>query len=185
MKMTERKLFLLLLTGILYFTCGFGQNYIPDDKSSSIKFFIKNFGINVSGNFKGLKGTARFLPEDLHSSVFNVSVETATVNTGINARDNHLLKEEYFDVQRFPKISFVSRQIVSGNKAGTYVMTGIFSVKGVNKEISFPFAAVPLHDGMLFTGECKLNRKDFKVGKSSLILADNLTVLLSVFAKKI
>ncbi len=185
MKITKGKYFLLFLSGIFYVTCGIGQNYLPVDKNSSINFSIKNFGINVSGNFKGLQGTVRFLPEELNSAVFNVSVETATVNTGINARDNHLLREEYFNVQRFPKISFVSRQIISGKKPGTYVMTGIFSVKGVNKEISFPFTAVPLNDGILFTGECKLNRKDFKVGRSSLILSDNLTVLLSVFAKKI
>lgn len=64
------------------------------------------------------------------------------------------------------------------------MMIAAVTIKGINREISFPFMAVSQNGGWLFTGEFKLNRRDFKIGKSSLILSDNLAVSLSVMAIK-
>jgi polyisoprenoid-binding protein YceI len=63
-------------------------------------------------------------------------------------------------------------------------MFGNLIIKGVSKEIKFPFKATPKDDGFLFEGEFKINRRDFKVGGNSLSLSDDVTVSLSVFAKK-
>ncbi|CAN5565758.1 YceI family protein [soil metagenome] len=161
----------------------FSQNYTPVDNGSSVKFNIKNFGFNVSGTFTGLKGKIVFNPNSIGSSYFNVTVETATVNTGNGSRDGHLKKEEYFDVEKHPTLSFVSTKISNSNKPGMLVMEGNITIKGVTKSISFPFTANPLANGYKFAGEFKLNRRDFNVGSSSMVLSDNLTVSLSVFAK--
>jgi len=159
------------------------QALIPSDNGSKVQFRIKNFGFNVTGTFTGLQGSIRFDPNDLPNSHFEVSVDAKTINTGIDMRDEHLRKTDYFDVENYPHIQFVSVKISPSTKSGTLFIFGKLSIKNVTKDISFPFTAVPTENGYLFKGEFKINRKDFKVGGGSTV-ADNLTVMLSVVAKK-
>jgi len=162
----------------------FGQNYTPADAGSKVRFVIKNFGINTGGTFEGLAGSILFDPANLTSASFNVSVEAKTVNTDMEGRDNHLRKAEYFDVEKYPKISFRSTRITTTNKEGYLYMFGVITIKNVSKEVSFPFKQTSKDDGVLFEGEFKLNRLDFGVGGKSFSMADELNVELSVFAKK-
>ena len=155
----------------------------PLDEQSSVKFKIRHFGFNVTGTFTGLQGTIRFSPESLTTGSMDVTIQVNTVNTGIDLRDNHLQKPEYFNVKKYPVIRFVSERITTSTKAGTLFITGKLTIKNVTREISFPFTAVPQQDGYLFSGEFKINRLDFGVGESSS-MADNLTVSLKVFARK-
>lgn len=159
------------------------QKFTPVDTESSVNFTIKNLGINVTGKFTGLSGLINFDPANLAESKFSVSVNAGTVDTDIKARDNHLKKEDYFYVEKHPRISFISKNITLEG-AGQYKITGILEIKGIGKEISFPFTANPLADGYVFKGGFKINRKDFKVGGKSLILSDQLSVNLSVLARK-
>ena len=179
-----KKHILLITTAIFLSYILVAQNFLPTDDGSEIKFTIKNLGLNVSGNFKGLKGNMVFDKANLSMSSFNVSVEVATINTGIEARNNHLKKEEYFDVAKYPEISFVSKKISNSTKEGELFLEGDITIKGVAKSISFPFTATAKGNDYLFEGEFMLNRRDFGVGGSSLIMADNLTVSLSVVGKE-
>jgi polyisoprenoid-binding protein YceI len=77
------------------------QHFTPVDEGSNVKFIIKNFGLNVTGEFKGLKGDISFDPDKLSSASFVASVDAATVNTGNGSRDRHLRKEEYLFVEKF------------------------------------------------------------------------------------
>ena len=162
----------------------FGQTYTPTDEGSKVRFVIKNFGINTGGTFDGLAGSITFDPANLGSASFNVTVDAKSVDTDIEARDNHLRKAEYFDVEKFPKISFRSTKISTTNKEGYLYMFGIITIKNVSKEISFPFKQTSKDGGILFEGEFSLNRRDFGVGGKSFSMADELNVELSVFAKK-
>jgi polyisoprenoid-binding protein YceI len=175
--------FVLLLVGILVWISSISQGLRPVDDESSVKFKIKNFGFNVNGSFKGLQGAIHFNPDNLGASSMDVTVQAKTVSTGIDMRDNHLRKEEYFDVKKYPVIRFVSQKITQSSKPGTLFMFGKLTIKNVTREISFPFTAVPQGDGYIFTGEFRINRIEYKVGESSAA-ADNLTVLLKVFAGK-
>ncbi len=152
------------------------------DAQSEVRFSIKNFGIPVQGSFIGLKGEVAFYENNLAGSNINVSVSTATVNTGIGARDGHLRKEDYFDVGKYPIISFNSVEIVRGSVLGSYIVKGTLSIKGIAKTININFKATKQGRGYLFTGEFTVNRRDFGVGGSSFILSDNVTVKLSVQA---
>jgi polyisoprenoid-binding protein YceI len=159
------------------------QPLTPSDNESKVQFRIKNFGFNVTGTFTGLQGDIRFDPNDLTACHFDVRIDAKTVNTGVDMRDNHLRKSEYFDVENYPHIRFVSVKISPGTRSGTLFIFGKLTIKNVTKDISFPFTAAPIENGYLFKGEFKINRRDFKVGGGSTI-ADNLAVLLSVVAKK-
>ncbi len=156
---------------------------VPSDTESKVSFKIKNFGFNVTGTFKGLHGNISFDPDNLANCHFDVSIDAKTVNTGIDMRDNHLRKTDYFDVENYPQIKFVSVKISPGTKSGTLFIFGRLTIKNVTKEISFPFSATPVAGGFLFNGEFRINRRDFKVGGGSTI-ADNLAVTLAVVAKK-
>jgi len=162
----------------------FGQNYTPTDAGSKVRFVIKNFGINTGGTFEGLAGSVVFDPANLAGASFNVSVDAKTVDTDMEARDNHLRKEEYFDVEKYPKLSFRSTKITTTNKEGYLFMFGVITIKNISKEISFPFKQTSKDGGILFEGEFKLNRLDFGVGGKSFSMSDELNVELSIFAKK-
>lgn len=159
------------------------QPLTPSDSGSSVQFKIKNFGFSVTGSFKGLQGNISFDPNNLAASHLEVSIDAKTINTGIDARDKHLRKSDYFDVENYPQIKFVSVKISPSTKSGTLFIFGKLTIKNVTKDISFPFTAVPAENGYLFKGEFKINRRDFKVGGGSTI-SDNLAVMLSVVAKK-
>jgi len=162
----------------------FAQSLVPVDANSAIKFTIKNFGVTVNGSFRGLKGNILFDAANASAAVFNLSVDAATVNTGINSRDNHLRKEEYFNVNKFPLINFLSTKVTATGKEGIFNVSGNITIKGVTKNISFPFTVIPKQNAYEFSGTFKLNRRDFGIGSGSLILSDNLDVSFSIYATK-
>ena len=108
--------FLLALVTCCLSISGWSQNFQPTDEGSSVTFKIKNLGLSVEGSFTGLKGTIQFDPNDLQSSKFNVSIKAASINTGINLRDKHLKKEEYFNAANFSEIRFVSTRVEASSK---------------------------------------------------------------------
>ncbi len=175
------KLFTLLALTVCSFFATNAQ-YQPVDDKSLVKFTIKNFGINTGGSFKGLEGEIDFDKANPEKSSFKLSVDASKVNTDNDSRDNHLRKEEYFDVAKFPKITFKSDKVES--KGGNIVVIGQLTIKGVSKTISVPVKSEAKDDGYLFEGSFQINRRDFKVGGNSMVLGDNVTVSLSIFARK-
>lgn len=158
------------------------QSYTSIDAGSKIHFVIKNFGIKTGGDFSGLKGTIKFDAAKLTASSFNVSVDAKTVNTDNNTRDGHLRKSEYFDVDKFPLLSFVSTKITQSSIAGRFYVFGNLTIKAVSKPIEFGFSATAKGKGYFFEGAFEINRRDFGVGGNSISMADKLTVSLSVLA---
>lgn len=171
-----RRFFILFLPAFIAMSFISGD-LRPVDTNEAVTFTIKNFGINTSGGIKGLRGIIKWDAANPSASVFNVTVDATTINTGIEMRDNHLKKDEYFDVEKYPVISFVSTTVSASN------LTGNLTIKGVTKEISFPFTVKPSNGGYLFEGTFVLNRKDFGIGGGSVSLSNSVTVNLKVQAK--
>lgn len=175
----------VLLTATILFTGFFSINaqlYKPVDEKSEIEFTIKNFGINTNGSLNGLKGTINFNPSDLAASAFNVSVDVNTINTGVDSRDSHLKKEEYFDAEKYPAIKFASTSIEKSING--YTVKGNLTIKSVTKAISIPFTVDESADGLTLKGKFSINRKDFGVGGSSAVLSNTADISLKVFAAK-
>jgi polyisoprenoid-binding protein YceI len=162
----------------------FAQKYTATDEGSKVHFVIKNFGIKTGGDFTGLKGTITFDPKALAASQFNVSVNSSTVDTDNGTRDKHLRKSEYFDVDKFPVINFLSTKITESTVAGRFFVAGVLTIKGVSKPVQFGFSAAPSAAGYSFKGEFEINRRDYGVGGNSVSLSDNLKVQLDILAKK-
>jgi len=158
------------------------QSFKPVDDSSSVAFKIKNFGVSISGTFTGLHGDIVFDPSKLASCSFVVSVQSTSVNTGIDMRDTHLKKEDFFDVDKFPLISFTSTRVTPSTKAGYLFLFGNLEIRGVSKPISFPFQALPNGSGYTFTGSFTINRRDYGVGGSSISMSDEVKIDLKIAA---
>lgn len=143
--------------------------------TASVSFRIKNAGLTVNGTFSGFQGQLNFDPANPEKSMLVASVEAKTVETGIGLRNDHLRKKEYLDAAAFPKVTLKSTRITA---KGNGVYTGAFelSLKGVTKPVSFPFTCT----NGTFDGEFRIDRRDFGVGKNSLIMGDEVTIMIHV-----
>jgi polyisoprenoid-binding protein YceI len=175
-----KKILLLLIT-LLTYRAGHAQ-YKPVDQESSIRFIIGNFGFDVTGSFKGLRGMINFDPQHLANANFDVDVDANSIDTDNSLRDSHLRGDSYFDVKNHPRIRLVSTKI-GMSKTGDFVITGKLTIKNTTQLISFPFSATPTADGYRFKGVFKIKRKDFDIGGTSTV-SDELQVSLSIAAKK-
>lgn len=155
----------------------------PVDQQSTIRFTIKNFGLRVDGSLRGINGTIIFNPDNPQEGKFEVTLKSASVSTGNTARDNHLRKEDYLDVVRYPVVHFLSTQITQDKQTGTYLVKGYLTMKGKRKAISIPFRLNKKTEGTEFTGSFTINRRDFDVGGQSISLSDNLTISLAVLCR--
>ncbi|MBI1767035.1 MAG: YceI family protein [Bacteroidetes bacterium] len=156
------------------------QNLTPVDRKESVKFKIKNFGLTVDGSFGGLSGKIKWDSTNVANSFFDISIDAASINTGIALRDKHLRKEDYFDVQQFPLINFKSTKISQTNEDGIFKISGTLTIKKTKREISFPFKVVTKDGDFLFTGQFTINRQEYGVGGNSLGMADHVSVFLDV-----
>lgn len=161
---------------------GIAQQFQPVDAGSTVKFSIKNFGINTTGTLNGLKGTIIFQPENLATAKFRVTVNSNSIDTDNKTRDRHLRGEDYFHCDKFPLIIFESTAIEKANTPDSYILEGKLTIKNISKNISFPFTAKQSGNSYLFSGSFNINRLDFGVGSSSAFLANKLNVRLSVKA---
>ena len=148
-------------------------------ESASVVFEITNAGLPVHGSFAGLEADLRFDPDDPEHSVVFATVDASTVDTGIGLRNRHLRKRDYFHVDLHPCIRMESVRI---EKQGSETFSGTFllDIKGIQREVTFPFTFTPRGQGGRLVGDFTINRLDFGLGKSSVILADDVTVHLAV-----
>jgi polyisoprenoid-binding protein YceI len=143
---------------------------------SAITFKIKNMGIGTGGSVSSLQADVNFNPADPSSSTIEASVDAGSINTDNSSRDEHLRSEDYFDVARYPKITLksVSFKHISGNSyTGQFNLT----IKGKTKPVEIPFTYTQTGNTAVFKGSFKLNRLDYGVGSSSMILANEVTVI--------
>lgn len=108
-----------------------------DKGHSKFTFIAEHHGISeVDGYFKKFDGKITAAKADLSDAVFEVTVESASLNTDLEMRDNHLKSEDMFNVAQFPTLSFKSTSLtkIAGNK---YTMVGNLTIKGVTKVVTF------------------------------------------------
>jgi polyisoprenoid-binding protein YceI len=150
---------------------------------SVITFEIKNLGINTGGSFSGLVTKLHFIPANLSTSTIEASIDVATINTGNSGKDEHLRSEDFFDVARYSKISL--RSVALKHKSGNnYIGTFILNIKDKSKQIEMPFTYLEKENTVEFKGTFKINRLDFGVGSSSMVLSDEVIINIDCEEKK-
>ena len=92
----------------------------------------------TSGTFSDIKGKILIDVNDLTKSSVDAKINMLSVNSSHAKRDEHIKKPEYLDVEKFAEMTFLSKKIeASSNAEG--VMTGVLTMHGVAKEMTFPF----------------------------------------------
>jgi polyisoprenoid-binding protein YceI len=133
--------------------------YNIDPAHTTIGFKVKHLMIsNVKGVFEKFKGTVNIDEKDITRSKVDVSIDMASVNTNITKRDDHLRSPDFFDVTRFPTMTFVSTRV---EKAGADALkvTGDLTIKGVTRKVILNVEGP--------TGEIKSPQGDVKRGASA------------------
>ena len=122
---------------------------------------------NVKGSFNGLSGTLTEHTTDSTLSSVEASIDVATVNTGDAQRDAHLKSADFFDVEKYPTMTFKSTS-VKPNGDGGYNVTGDLTLHGVTKQITFDVdgPSAPGKDPwgntrIGLSATTKISRKDF------------------------
>lgn len=106
-----------------------------DPAHSTISFKVRHLLGNAKGKFTKFNGTIDLDREQPEKSSVMVAIQTASIDTAITKRDEHLRSADFFDVQKFPEITFKSRQVRrTGSNAGEIV--GDFTMHGVTRPIS-------------------------------------------------
>jgi polyisoprenoid-binding protein YceI len=150
---------------------------------SSVTFQIKNLGVYTNGSFSGVKGDIGFDPSHLDASSIEASVDVITINTGNDSRDDHLKSDGYFDVTKYPKITI--RSVSFKHKVGNN-FTGVFSltIKDKTNQVELPFIYADSGSTATFKGSLKIDRTDYGVGSSSLIMSADVNISINIEADK-
>lgn len=141
-----------------------------DVSHSRIGFSVKHFGITqTDGFFRKFEGKIVSAEDDFSDVQAELSIETASIDTHDGQRDAHLKSADFFEVDKFPIMSFKSTAIAPV-RANVYTLTGDLTIKGISRPTSFTleFAGIVPKDpfgntkaGFLLSG--KINRKDWGI----------------------
>src|SRR5262249_38631640 len=113
------------------------ETYTIDKAHSEAAFQVRHLVTRVRGRFKDFGGTIRLEPAHPERSSVAFAIEAASIDTDVPDRDAHLKSPDFFDVEKFPTITFVSSQIQPAG-GDRYQVTGTFTMRGVSKEITLP-----------------------------------------------
>ena len=151
-----------------------------DNSHSEIGFTVRHAGISkVRGQFTDAAATLD-LAENVTDSKVNASIKTASFDSGDANRDGHVRGEDFFDVETFPEISFISNTIVP--KGGAYELQGDLTIKGITRpvvlETEFNGVAVdPFGNTRAgLSAETTISRKDFGLTWNAVLEAGGVLV---------
>jgi polyisoprenoid-binding protein YceI len=113
--------------------------YTADTAHSNVGFSIPILGglSHVRGKFTDFTVEIVYDDADVTKSSVNAVIKAASIDTGIERRDQHLRNADFFDVEKFPEITFKSSRIE--RRGAQYVAHGTFTMHGVSKQIELPF----------------------------------------------
>jgi polyisoprenoid-binding protein YceI len=108
-----------------------------DPAHANAQFTVRHLSIsNVSGQFNKMSGTVQLDDKDITKSSVNATIDVSSVDTRDNSRDGDLKSDHFFDVAKYPTMTFTSTQIESAGP-GKLKMTGNLTLHGVTKVVTF------------------------------------------------
>lgn len=142
-----------------------------DDPHSQLGFTVTHLGIaDVSGTFNDFDVTVKSSRSDFSDASFELTARTASIDTRVEARNNHLKSPDFFDVEKYPTLDFKSTSIKKAGK-NKYKLTGNLSLHGITNQVTMDLLyrgttvnamSKKQTAGFQLTG--KIKRSDFNVG---------------------
>jgi polyisoprenoid-binding protein YceI len=163
-----------------------------DPTHSLVEFAVKHLMIStVRGRFGDVKGTIRINEADPKQSQVEIEIPTASIDTRADQRDAHLRSPDFFHVERYPAMKFVSKR-VEGDVNGEFKLIGDLTIRDQTKEVTLeaefqgktrdPWGG----DRMGFEAKGKINRKDFGLNWNQAldaggwVLGDDIKMTIAV-----
>jgi polyisoprenoid-binding protein YceI len=163
---------------------------------STVGFSVPIMGglSKVSGKFTDFTINLTNDEKDITKSSVNVVIKATSVDTGIEGRDKHLRTADFFDVEKFPEITFQSSRIETRGKQ--LIANGTLTMHGVSKEIALPFMITGVNENadktkknIGYSATIVLNRRDYGINYTHKtvpnFIGDNITVEIDLITRAI
>jgi polyisoprenoid-binding protein YceI len=165
--------------------------YQIDAVHSETSFRVRHLLSKVSGRFTRFTGTINIDQAKIANSSVDVTIEAPSITTENEARDKHLKSADFFEVDKFPTITFKSSSVKQVAK-GKLQITGLFTMHGVSKVITIPMTNLGTSPGMKpgtfvagFEGSLKVKRTDYGIKYGIPAVGDEVEITLNVEAGKV
>lgn len=171
------------------------DTYKLDVAHSNVEFKIRHLVSQVTGRFGEFDATLQLDAADPTRSTVELTIKASSIDTREPKRDNHLRSPDFFDVQKFPEMTFKSTKIVKGS-GNTYQVTGSFTMHGVTKEITIPVEFLGTakdpwgNERAGFSATFPIDRKEYGVSwnkaldAGGFLLGDEVTATVNLEAVK-
>lgn len=172
-----------------------GKPYPIDMNHSNVGFSvpIMNGLSKVKGKFTDFAVTLTNDEKDITKSSVSVVIKATSIDTGIEGRDRHLRTPDFFDVEKFPELTFKSSRIEKKGK--NFIAHGTLTMHGVEKEIALPFTVTGVSESadktkktVGYSASIVLNRRDYGINythKVPTFVGDNITVEIDLITRAI
>lgn len=182
-----------LILGLVASTQAAVETYAIDPVHSSVAFTIRHIVSKVPGSFTKFGGTIHVDRDNLEASSVEATVETNSINTANEKRDNHLRSHDFFEVEKFGTITFKS---ASWKKTGenSFDVAGDLTIHGVTKPVVLKTTLLGFSPGMMpnqqvsgWEASTTINRRDFGVNGPAMLgkaVGDEVTIAISIEADK-
>jgi polyisoprenoid-binding protein YceI len=165
-----------------------------DASHSLIEFSVKHMMVTtVKGRFTKFSGDIEINETTPANSKVDVTIDVTSITTGDEKRDGHLRTADFFEPEKYPTITFTSKQVepLGGEK---YRVTGDFTLHGVTRELSFDITREGVTKSMQgaelqgFSGALTISRKDFglewnvALESGGMLVSDQVKIALEIEA---
>ena len=167
--------------------------FTVDASHSQVLFKVRHLGVStVTGRFSKFSGTFQYDPQTKQGASVAFEIDAASINTDNERRDGHLRSPDFFETEKYPKISFTSTR-VDRQGDGTYRITGNLTMHGVTKPVTLTAEMLGPNKsgqnwvaGINATG--KISRKEFglvwdRVTEGVSVVGDEITLQVELEAK--
>lgn len=156
-----KKIILVALVAVFSNLAVFAQTttWNADKAHSKLAFTVTHLGISdVSGLFKSFDASITTSKADFSDAVFELSADVKSIDTEVDMRDDHLRSPDFFEVDKFEKLTFRSNSI-KPNGENRYILTGDLTIHGVTKPVSVNL----LYRGSVINAMSNANTAGFQV----------------------
>ncbi len=169
--------------------------YAIDKAHSAVSFRVRHLGIsNVTGYFRQYDASIELDGNDLRTFKATASIDVASIDTENGMRDNHLKSPDFFEVEKYPKLTFTSKRIqnINGNN---FQIVGDLTIKATTKEVVLNAEYLGTTrmrdtDKVGFSASTTINRKEFGLmwdritEAGGIVVSDEVRINLEIEADK-
>jgi polyisoprenoid-binding protein YceI len=158
-------------------------------QNSKIEFTGSKVTGKHDGGFKSFKGTIDLVDDKAEASRVSVDIDMASVFSDADGLTKHLQTGDFFDVQKYPRSTFVSTKIEpdAAKGTGSYDITGDLEMRGIKRSVTFPATITITPTEVAVKAEFSINRKDFGIvyaGQADNLIRDDVGLRLDLKAPR-